>query len=320
MKSSGSIRIGSIVLVANLVLLAVNFSGCKTDKITNPAPNPPKGPTTSLETPPEVQVPDIPIAGRTEVDLVEEMMLHRAMYARYLDRLTTYYSENGYPEKAAWAQTELKGLRKVPTYKYLLEAEVPRAEVAPEESVAEADHLFKEGIDLMHKGGWRRTPGLYNQTTMRMARAKFEELVNRYPNSDKADDAAYYIAEIHGEYEHERNNTLAIEWYKRAIEMNPDTPHPCRFRIAEFYDYRLHEREKALHWYQEALDKESKFDGQKGFEVNKKFAQGRIRELTPDEHRLAPGEAVADGRPAPTGSPEPTEEPMETTPAPRKTR
>src|SRR5690606_33263101 len=133
--------------------------------------------------------------------------------------------------------------------------------------------------------------------TMRQALARFKELIERYPTSDKIDDAAYYIGEIHKEYEKERDNTLALEWYKRAIQWDPNTPHPCRFRIATTYDYRLHERENALYWYQKVLEEESHFTmaDDPDFALNTRYAQARIKELTPEEHLRSPGEVVTGG-------------------------
>jgi len=251
-----------------------------------------------LEYPPGIEIPDIPLDNVGEVDLVENMALHRDAYTRFLTALTKFYSEQGFPEKAACAQTELNGLRQVKTYKYILEAEVPRADLKPLESIAEADRLYEQGLKILRKGG-RGFPCFYNQTTMRQALVKFKALIENYPTSDKIDDAAYYIAEIHKEYEKEKDNTLAIEWYKRAIQWDPNTPHPCRFRIATTYDYRLHERENALYWYQRVLDEESKFTARDhiDFAGNTAYARKRIRELTPEEHLYAPGEAPMEGHP-----------------------
>jgi tetratricopeptide (TPR) repeat protein len=288
-------------LTASALLLGL-LAGCKTDEVINPEPRPAMGPVTSLEDPPGVELPNVPVADRNEVDLVEEMILHRAMYARLLRVLATYYTEHGYPEKAQWAISELNDLKKVKPYRYIIDAEVPVSELQPAESISEADALYNDAMALMKKAG-HGTPVFFNQATMRQALAKLKELVDRYPTSDKIDDAAFYIGEIHKEYEQEADNSIALEWYKKAIEWNPDTPHPARFRIATTYDYRLHERENALFWYQEALEKEAKFDGLSGeFAMNKDYAAKRIRELTPEKQERSPSEVVADVRPQPSNS------------------
>ena len=313
MKSSG----GRIALTAGL-LLVVGATGCKTDALVNPRRETAEGPITSLESPAGITLPAIAIADRTEVDLVEEMILHRAMYARYLRALATFYSEHGNEPKAIWARNELSDLQHVKPYRYITDAEVPVATLKPTESIAEADKLYEEGLALMKKGG-HGVPVFYNQETMKLALAKFKELVDRYPTSDKIDDGAFYIAEIHKEYFEEKDNEVALMWYQRALDWNPNTPHPVRFQMAVLLDYRMHEREKALGMYQQVLEKEQ-FN-----KSNVEWSNARIRQLTTEKTRHAPGEpiapaagSVAGARPEPAGSPAPAGEAEAASPPPAK--
>jgi len=280
--------IQSWILMLGVTLAAGLIAGCKTDEIANPTRKPAPGPTTSLENPAGIPTPDIPLADRSEVDLVEEMILHRTMYARYLKALVQYYSEHGNDEKATWARTELNDLRRVKPYSYIKDAEIPSKELRPSTSISEADKLYQEGLDLMKKGG-HGVPALYNQETMKQALAKFKELIDRYPDSDKIDDAAFFIAEIHKEYFEEKDNTIALEWYKRAIEWNPKTPYPVRFQIAVLYDHRLHEREESLKWYNRVLTEEPDIE-----KTNTEYAKERIRYLTSEKTRNAPGDTVTE--------------------------
>jgi len=273
------------ILVLTVSLCAVLVGGCKTDELAGPKREVAVGPMTSLESPAGINVPNVKL-DRTEVDLVEELLLHRAMYARLLRALNTYYTEHGNEEKAVWARSELNDLKRVKPYRYILDSEVPTLDMTPSESIAEADQLYDEACALMKKGG-HKVPALYNQETMKLALAKFKELVDRHPTSDKIDDAAFFIGEIHKEYFEEKDNTLAIEWYKRAIQWNPDTAHPARFQIAVCYDYRLHEREEALYWYQQVLEHEPDIE-----KTNTLFASNRIRQLTTEKTRHAPGDIV----------------------------
>src|SRR6185436_10066335 len=121
-----------------------------------------------------IQLPDIPVSDRTEVDLVEKTVFHRAMYARHLRILAQFYSEHGYEEKANWARNELRDMQHVKPYGYILDAETPVATLKPLESVAAADRLYEEGLALMKKGG-HGVPVFYNQDTMKLALAKFKE-------------------------------------------------------------------------------------------------------------------------------------------------
>lgn len=281
-----------------IVLGAALAGGCKTDEIAGPERIKADGPTTDLETPAGITVPTIQVAGRTEVDLVEEMILHRTMYARLLRALANYYNENGNAIKESWARTELNDLKYVKPYRYIRDAEAPVSELKPTESIAQADKLYNEGMALMKKAG-HGIPALYNQKTMKLALAKFNELVDNYPNSDKIADAAFQIAEIHKEYFEEKDNTIAAEWYRKAIRWNPSLQRPARFQLAVLLDYRMHERENALAMYQEVVEKE-RFN-----KSNLDFAYRRIAQLTDEKTRYSPGEIVSAPKSGPTTSPPP---------------
>lgn len=281
-------RAGSIGWITGLSLALL--VGCKTDGLSDSSSirEAENAPVTRLEAPEGIDLPNISTVNRTEVDLVEEMIRHRAMYARHLRVLVRFYSEHGNEEKANWARRELRDLQRVKPYQYLDDAIVPVSTLRPVESIAEADRLYEEGMTLMKKGG-HGVPGLYNQETMKLALAKLKELVDRFPTSDKIDDAAFYIGEIHKEYFEELDNTIAVRWYKRAIEWNPQLPHPARFQMAVAYDYRMHDREQALYWYQQVLEHEADIE-----RSNTMFANNRIRELTSERTRHAAADVIID--------------------------
>jgi tetratricopeptide (TPR) repeat protein len=129
------------------------------------------------------------------------------------------------------------------------------------------------------KEGGHGIPILYRQDKMREALQVFKDLINEYPNSDKIDDAAFQCGEIHKEY-FQNDEWIAVQWYERAHEWDPETPHPALFGAAVLYDYRLHDRARALELYQLVLEKESQF------ESNANFAVRRIQELTEGMDRL----------------------------------
>jgi tetratricopeptide (TPR) repeat protein len=295
------------VFVAGTVLLA----GCKTDALTNnPRPSSrDDAPTTSLENPAGQKLPTIAVADRTEVDLVEQLVEHRAMYARYLRVLAQFYTENGSIEKAKWARNELTDLQRVKPYAYILDAEASVSTMRPMESIAEADQLYAEGHQLMKKGG-HGVPVFYNQETMKLAMAKFKQLIDEYPTSDKIAEAAFYIAEIHKEYFEEKDNRIALEWYQRAIDWDPDIQLPARFQMAVVYDYRMHEREKALEMYQEVVEKEH------FIKSNLDWSNRRIGQLTREITREASGEPLPEDRPTPEVTDEPISEAEVAGPAP----
>jgi tetratricopeptide (TPR) repeat protein len=253
------------------------------------------------DSPPGTDVPSIKLADRNEQDLVEDMISHRRMYMDTLRVLVAYYTENALDKKANVARLEIKGLESVKQYKYVMDAELPMATLRPTESIAEADRLYDEAMKLLSAGG-HRVPIFFSRQTMNKALTRFKELINKYPTSDKIDDAGYYIAEIYKEYGEEKDNTLAVEWYKRAIEWNPQLPHPAWSHCAHVLDFRLHEREQALEWYHKVLENEKDQKGPR-FWKNIDVANKRITELTDEKTRYAPAEPTPGVAPAPVAPP-----------------
>lgn len=273
-----------------VAVVSVSLCGCQTDSLFD-TKRKDTGPTTRIDAPAGVDLPNISVVGQREVDLVEEMATHRAMYHRTLTLLRNYYREKGYEQKAKWAEYELAELNKVKPFKYIMAAEIPAESLRPTDSVAEADVLYDKGLELMKQGG-HGVPIFFRESTMKDALKTFIELVTTYPNSDKIDDAAFYIGEIYKEYFKDQE-TIAVQWYARALEWNPKTAHPVRFQLAVVYDFRLHDRAKALEYYNQVLEAEPNID-----RSNVVFSTRRIHELVKPRE----GEAVARTAP-PSASP-----------------
>jgi len=218
---------------------------------------------------------DVVSVSGNEVDLVEAVATHRSLYHQHLEQLRDYYKSHGYAAKQGWADFELKGLKNVKAFRYLAEAEVPQSQLQPTESVSEADAMFQRAEELMKQGG-HGVPIFYRQKLMIEAADVLRGLVERYPNSDKVDDAAYLLGEIHKEYL-PGQELIAVKWYERAWTWNPQTPFPARFQAAVVYDYRLHDRDRALELYHAVAKDET------GDRSNLRFAQRRINELTSGE-------------------------------------
>jgi hypothetical protein len=262
----------SILLVIVSVVLV---SGCETGPFLRDR-QAPQGAVTTATAPEGLESSAIgwspSLVEAEEIDLVEEVLDHRALYHRALRQLRDYYEKKGYAVKQSWAEFELKGLRSVKPFRYLLDAEIPADSLKPARQVAEADALYAEALDLMKRGG-HGIPALCNQDLMVRAAAKLRQLVEEHPSSDKIDDAAFYMGEIHKEYFADQE-PIAVRWYERAWNWDPTTPHPARFQAAVVYDYRLHDRARALELYHSVLAHET------GDEKNIRFATRRIRELS----------------------------------------
>ena len=101
------------------------------------------------------------------------------------------------------------------------------------------------------------------------------ELIEKYPTSDKIALAAFYIGDIYREYV--RNYPLAVKWFERAWQWDPNITEPARFQAATVHDIRLHNPIKAIELYRAAIELETN-------RSNARFAERRIPEL---EQQLA---------------------------------
>jgi len=249
-------------------------AGCNTDPLYRD-PQAPRGPVMSAA---ETVRPGLEanvglsVVEPQEVDLVEALLTHRSDYYRTLEALRDYYREHGYVTKQAWADYELAGLGKVKTFRYLIDAEVPSDPLRPVNRIPEADALFDKGLEQMRHGG-HGVPIFYRESVMVEAADTFRTLIDQYPASDKVDDAAFFLGEIHKEYLKEQE-MIAVKWYERAWTWDPHTPHPARFQAAVVCDYRLHDRDRALELYKSVLQDET------ADLTNVRFSTRRIEELT----------------------------------------
>jgi tetratricopeptide (TPR) repeat protein len=159
----------------------------------------------------------------------------------------------------------------MPKYNYIIEANVAPANLKVSASIPEADDLFYEAEEINKEAG--RLPVLKNENQLRLALAKYNELIRKYPASDKIDDSAYNAGVI---YEYLKDYTIALLYYKRTFQWDPETPHPARFRAARILDQRLHNKAEALQLYQQAVKIEGQFDKYREW---REFAEKRIREL-----------------------------------------
>jgi tetratricopeptide (TPR) repeat protein len=159
----------------------------------------------------------------------------------------------------------------MPKYKYIIEAEGAPQNLKVSASIPEADVLYYEAEGIDKAAG--RLPVLKNKNQLRIALAKYDEVIRKYPASDKIDDAAYNAGVI---YEYFKDYSIALLYYKRTFQWDPETPHPARFRAARILDQRLHRKDEALQLYQQAVKIEGQFDRYREW---REFAERRIREL-----------------------------------------
>jgi tetratricopeptide (TPR) repeat protein len=211
------------------------------------------------------------IADTSEADLVEKMAVNRQAYKQGLELLVGYYMRTGNNLKLEWAQKELAALKTMPKYNYIIEANVAPQNLKVSASIPEADDLFYEAQETDKEAG--TLPILKNENLLRLALEKYNEVIRKYPSSDKIDDAAYNAGVI---YEYFKDYSIALLYYKRTFQWDPDTPHPARFRAARVLDKDLHRNAEALQLYQQAVKIEGQFDRYREW---REYAEKRIRAL-----------------------------------------
>ena len=113
-----------------------------------------------------------------------------------------------------------------------------------------------------------------DEALLKKALDKYNQLISKYPKSDKIDDAAFRMAGI---YEYLKDYTNAVKNYQRTYQWNPQTPTAARFKAAYLLDTQLGRRAEALQIYQEALSKITKSDEHRQWVA---FAEQRVKELT----------------------------------------
>jgi tetratricopeptide (TPR) repeat protein len=183
-----------------------------------------------------------------EIDLVEQVSRLRLEYRSSLELLTQHYTTMGDNRKLGWAEDELRALDRMPQYRYIVDAEVLPADLKATERIPAAEELYAEARRTHRQAN---PIGVFaDQEQLRVAREMYTQLIRQYPTSDKIDDAAYELAEI---YESFKNYEVALLYYKRAYQWDPETPHPARFHAADLLDRRLRRRDEALELYQEAV-------------------------------------------------------------------
>jgi len=216
-------------------------------------------------------------------DLVESMHEKRQAYLESIMTLERAYLNGGDSDRANWARSQRAQVERIEKYPYLSKKTAEySSEAAPEESSTEADQLYAKGLSILNT--FRRVPlaGMLakNKEKAREALVLFKRVLDEHPKSDKVDDAAFWCGEIYKEYlrEEDPNDELSVRYYQWAYELDPNTPHPARFQCAVVYDFRKHDRARAIELYHDVMENETTNSS------NVRFSATRVEQLTDEEH------------------------------------
>jgi hypothetical protein len=184
------------------------------------------------------------LAGLGEVGLAEEVARTRKAYARALLALKDLYASQGSATKSQWVDEEIAAFEKVPKTQYLSVSDLAGPNLRPIRRIDVADQLFEEGIQYKNYPAF--PPG--KKDYLKIALEKFQTIIEKYPESDKIDDAAFRMGEIYGGWYFE-DWARAVQCYQRCWEWNPQTDQPALFNAAKIYEDKLKNRAKAVELY-----------------------------------------------------------------------
>jgi tetratricopeptide (TPR) repeat protein len=211
----------------------------------------------------------------SESDIIEHVAINRQAYRTGLESLVAHYEKTGDSMRLAWAEDELKKLNKVPQYDYIIEAIVAPASLRAGHTVRDADSMYVRARRLEKNA---KTLGLFtDEDDLRLALETYNELIDKYPSSDKIDDAAFRAGRI---CEYFKDYTIALKYYQRTYQWDPETVYPARYKAAYILDVIQHRRADALKTYQQALEKEDLSVKQR------EFVEERVKALTKSDEKL----------------------------------
>ncbi|VTS05975.1 tetratricopeptide repeat protein [Tuwongella immobilis] len=239
-------------------LLAIS-GGQAADPPASSSPDPSGG---SLTTPPK---PNGNV-NRSEIELVENIIAARRTYQTTLEKLRTFYIENGDNERARWAEEELLAFHRILKQSYRLDVgDVPPPNMVPAFNVREANELYRRA--MLYKDRGFGSDFLDNQ---RRAELLLQQLLTQYPRCDKISDAAYQLGDIY-ESRAFRQYRRAAAYFERSFQWSKGTSTDARLRAARIYDKSLAERARAIELYREV--KENDTDSARIQEADRRLAE-----------------------------------------------
>jgi len=224
----------------------------------------PKGEKKLLAPAPVIQAQTL-----AETDIVEQVVTNREAYRRTLKMLAEYYANTGNDMKLAWAEKEIKSFDKMRQYHYIIEASVAGSSLKPTASFEMANYIYEDAVRREKLA--KRFILIIDDDQLRVALGKYNEVIKRYPTSDKIDDCAFRAGDI---YEHFKDYTIALLYYQRTWEWDPQTPYIAEYKAAYILDQHLLRRDEALKLYQTAIKKGGLTEDEK------KFVEERIEILS----------------------------------------
>ncbi len=218
-------------------------SGGGPARLGEPNLGPPSGPDASLPPPRGAIARDL--------ELVEKVIEARRAYANSLKALGDHYRAAGDTRRAQMADDELRAFHRSPHPVYRLELDVPSPKLQPLYNQKDANDLYRWAMSYKDKG-----IGPEYTDNQHRAEILLQELLTKYPQSNKISDTAYMLGELY-EGRAFRQYERAAAYFERCFQWDPATKYDARLRAARIYDRDLRDRTKAVELYRAALDNET---------------------------------------------------------------
>lgn len=223
--------------LAVVLLVAATLTGLA----QSPAPPPPKDGDKAAA--------PAPAAPASDVELVERLNVARKEYQTSLEKLRQYYLRANDMERAKWAEDELRSFHRIVKYAYRLDLDVPIPTLQPKRNIPEANDLYRRAMTYKDKGF-----GAEYIDNQRRSELLLQQLLDKYPESDKIADTAYQLGDLYEKYRPAPQYRRAAAYYERAFQWNKGGQSDARLRAARIYDKQLSERSKATELYRAVID------------------------------------------------------------------
>jgi tetratricopeptide (TPR) repeat protein len=187
-------------------------------------------------------------APTSERDILEQLALNRQAYIESLQQLMNYYTATGNEANLKLAKREYANVMASPQFSYVVEAQVSGSDLRATASIPEADRLYEDAVTTEKRA--YVGPVVIDEKMLRLAIGKYNQVIRQYPTSDKIGMAAFRMGDAH---EHFKEYAIAAVYYERAAQWDKNIKSPARYRAAHLYDYFLHDKQKALMLYQDAI-------------------------------------------------------------------
>jgi tetratricopeptide (TPR) repeat protein len=184
----------------------------------------------------------------SETEQVERLLAGRKQYQSSLENLRLYYLRINDLEKARWVEDELKQYHRMVKYAYSLQLDLPNTTLQPRENIPEANDLYRRAMTYKDRGVGQDF--IDNQRRMELL---LQNLLDKYPTSDKIADAAFQLGDVYERYRPTPQFKRAIGYYERAFQWSKVGMAEARLRAARIYDRDLNDREKAVQMYRDVI-------------------------------------------------------------------